>query len=128
MSADEGPTGGLEPRIEVDQDDEQRLRLTATGSGQRIVVVLDDGAAREFADDVLEVVDGPIMHRSSGAPTAHPATLVSDPNRCPHETATGRRCTRPVTHDDDMHLDRCGAGWPLLECVLPAGHEGMHAT
>lgn len=61
----EPANGGLEPRIAADQDDESRLRLTATGGGQRIVVVLDDGEARTFADDVLEIVEGPLMHRSS---------------------------------------------------------------
>lgn len=69
----------LEPRIEADQDGEQRLRLTATGHGQRVVVVLDDGLAREFADDVLEIVEGPLMHRAGppaegSAVGRHPST------------------------------------------------------
>jgi hypothetical protein len=54
--------------------------------------------------------------------------IVADPNRCAHETTTGRRCTLGVMHDGDEHPDRCGAGWPFLECALPAGHEGMHTT
>jgi hypothetical protein len=54
-----------------------KLRLVAHGYGQRIVVELEGAAAQNFADEVLEVVEGPIQHRSPAARLdgRHPSTV-----------------------------------------------------
>jgi hypothetical protein len=63
------PTGGpdpLAPRVEVEGGGGV-LRLVVTGHGQRIVVELEGDAAQNLADEVLEVVEGPVQSRGAGS-------------------------------------------------------------
>lgn len=58
------PTDPLEPRAEVEGGG-GLLRLVVTGNGQRIVVELEGEAAQNLADEVLEVVEGPVQSRGA---------------------------------------------------------------
>lgn len=65
----------LAPRISV-EGGSGFLRLLVTGSGQRIIVELDGAEAQAFADEVAEVVEGPVQSRERGARLEgrHPST------------------------------------------------------
>lgn len=57
-------TDPLAPRVEV-EGGSGLLRLVVTGSGQRIVVEFEGEAAQNLADEILEVVEGPVQTREA---------------------------------------------------------------
>jgi hypothetical protein len=79
-----GVESELDPRISVEGGG-GRLRLVVTGHGQHITVELEGEAAQNLADEVLEVVEGPVQSREATpvgqAPRAslegrHPSTVA----------------------------------------------------